>query len=237
MSNQTWNAAQSYERSHDSGLMLPNVVCKVTLLQSVMCMIPWSSVAQFQFGEDPVTQIVDLLAIKDTPPVCTSRTTNCIAQPWTRTFCHPRATVTLWNEELWTPQLPHSTNPSNTHPCYSLVSMRTSTCTALPATCWNALFFKFGRREIGHFQPCPQTSPGLLCELTHSTDGLLCSHLTYMRSLPLQRKMIGIHFDAAVYLSFLSEGPKDDTMQQGPQIYIRTSFVSLKHCIIPQPRI
>lgn len=80
MSNQTWNAAQSYEKSHDIGLMLPNVTHKVTLLpscqQSVNDSLVIYSVAHVQFGEDPVTQIVDLVVIKDTPPACTSITTN-----------------------------------------------------------------------------------------------------------------------------------------------------------------
>lgn len=59
--------------------MLPNVAYKVTLLpssQKVYDPPPSVSVAHLQFGEDPVTQIADLSVIKDTPLVCTSKTTN-----------------------------------------------------------------------------------------------------------------------------------------------------------------
>lgn len=124
-------------------------------------MIIWSSVslARFQFGEDPVTQIVDLLVIKDTPLVCTSKTTQtnsvCIAQPWTPTFCHPHSVVTLYNEELRIPQLPQSTMLSNTPMLLTsprvLVYMHSTTSYMLGCT----FFYLFSRGEDWTFPTLP----------------------------------------------------------------------------------
>lgn len=75
--------------------MLPNVAQKVTLFPPVSHQVKlWSSVsvAHVQFGEDPVTQTVDLVVIKDRSRLHLQnhKLGMFIAQPWTHTFCHPR---------------------------------------------------------------------------------------------------------------------------------------------------
>lgn len=149
-------------------------------LQSVVCVLS-VSVAFVQLVEDPVTQIVDLLVIVIGGLHLQNHklNSNCIAQPWNHTFCHPRSTVTLWSEGVWIPQLPQNTPPSShTRPRYS-----PAPCVRLHAQHYQLLaemhfffffFFWFGTGEFGHFQPCPQTSPGRLCEFMPIMDGLLC---------------------------------------------------------------
>lgn len=97
--NQTWNAAQSYERKPWNWFN----VAKCSSEGDSAAFGSSSSVVQF--GEDPVTQMVDLVVIKDTTPVCTSRTTNqtvcALLNPGlTHSVWHPHSSVTLWNEEL-----------------------------------------------------------------------------------------------------------------------------------------
>lgn len=117
-----------------------------------------------------------------------------IAQPWTHIFCHPHSSVTLWNE-----QLPHSPPPAHTlvthqPPCERPHTQHYQLLAEMH-------FFIWPRRDE-QFQPCPQTSPGFLCEFSPRMDGLLCSQLTYMHSTtPLpQRMIIGTHVDVAIYL-------------------------------------
>lgn len=65
-------------------------------------------------------------------------------------------------------------------------------------------------------------------------DGLLCSQLAYMHSTPLllpKERLLGYISDVAIYLSviaLLNEGPTDDTMLRGPQIYIRTFLLEFE---------
>lgn len=126
------------------------------------------SVAFVLFGEDPVTQIVDLFVLVIGGLHLQNHKLNsiCIAGPWNHAFCHPRSTVTLWNEGLWIPQFPHNNPPSfhlsHTHPRYS-----PAPCERLHAQHYQLLaemhfFFSwFGIGETGHFQPCPYISPSL----------------------------------------------------------------------------
>lgn len=113
---------------------------------------PWSSVsvAHVHFGEDPVTHLVDLAVIKDSTLKSASpkpQTTSVdIAQPWTQHISSPMLHNHLAEWRLWIPQLPHCTNPSNTHTHTRLLltsPVCTSTCTARPATCWEALFLNY----------------------------------------------------------------------------------------------
>lgn len=64
------------EARNDIGLMLPTIAYNVTpppppppSLKEIIsdkCVGFWSSVTNVQFGEDPVTHLVDLAVIKDT---------------------------------------------------------------------------------------------------------------------------------------------------------------------------
>lgn len=110
---------------------LPNEAEKVT-----PC--PRSSSSAVQFGEDPVTQMEDLVVIKEAAPVCTSTTTNqnsvCIAQPWPDTFRPTQSPCGV--QSSGTPQLILAHFPG-----YSPAHTFASTRTALPASCWDALFY------------------------------------------------------------------------------------------------
>lgn len=209
-------------------------------LQSVVCVLS-VSVAFVQLVEDPVTQIVDLLVIVIGGLHLQNHklNSNCIAQPWNHTFCHPRSTVTLWSEGVWIPQLPQNTPPSShTRPRYS-----PAPCVRLHAQHYQLLaemhfflffFFLIWHRRIWAFPALPSDlswSP-LWIYAHHGRPALLpvefnCSKFTYMHNTqnltphaPPPKKDYWDTF-WCLYLFIilvLMRDLKDEMMLRGPQI-------------------
>lgn len=137
-----------------------------------------SSSSVVKFGEDPVTQMEDLVVIKDAALVCTSRTTKpnsvCIAQPWTHTFCQtPTALSHLVEGRAPEYHNFHSalTPQTQTLPCYDITHQ--PLLVRLRAQHYQLLaemhFFMIYLRRDGHFQPWISSSVNPLPACTFSS--------------------------------------------------------------------
>lgn len=147
-----------------------------------------------------------------------------IAQPWTHIFCHPHSSVTLWNE-----QLPHSPPPLSTHPCYSPAPVWASTHTALPATCWDALFYLAEERWAIPAVPSDLSWLPLWIFSKNGWSALqpVDVHAQYHPSPP-KNDYWDTFWCCYLFVAFLNEGPKDDVTLRGPQINIRTLLLEFE---------
>lgn len=161
-------------------------------LQSIVNVIRSSvTVAHVQFREDPVTQIVDLLVIKDRYRLHlrNHKLSMFIAQPFTHTLS-PTLQSPCGMKDSEIPQLPHSTTPPSsrtplllTSPCL-YVHMHSTTSHLLRCT-----FFCVIRLRSDWAFPVLSSDHSRLALLLHAQS-----------PKPPQRKIIGIHFDVHIYL-------------------------------------